>query len=138
MAKLRKYHFPFFGKKKNIIIYIFWSFAIKNKKKLSGFGWTGELWSNRIFLILGNQKFIFLFGKKKFFLKNFRFFEEDKSYFWRLFETFGFFLDFLFSFLYIYIYFFLFVFKESFGIFCKVNKVTNKHHGGSNWTPKMA
>ena len=55
----------------------------------SGFGWTGELWSNRVFLKLRNKEYlsfiylfqtkyyflIFLFFEKKcFFFKDFRFF----------------------------------------------------------------
>ena len=79
-----------------------WLFGIfpdfSQKKKISGFGWTGELWLDGIFLILRNEEDFFLIFAEIYFFENFGFLKRKKMRFFRfsefliIFEIFGIFL----------------------------------------------
>ena len=62
---------------------------------MSGFGWTGELWSDHVVLIL--RKKIIFFCRKQIFFKNFRFFLKGFfkifAFFDHFFKSIGFSMD---------------------------------------------
>ena len=76
--------FNYFWKKSDFLRY----FLDFSRFLFSGLGWTGELWSNRILLILRNKE-DFFFAEIFFFFRYFIFFEKKKC-FLGLVEIFGF------------------------------------------------